>query len=126
MVPKNEQGKIPSSELEFVSFRFSAKGKFSKLETSGRKEPRDPSPPNPTVFVNHDDEVSNEPPRTSSSVSSRSLSSSSRALPGHWRNLRVTRSHLRRITPFSSGAVLQECVTEVEIEHPSSPPSVGW
>ena len=43
-----------------------------------------------------------------SSVSSRDSSTNSRGWPGHWRNFLTMRSHLRRTTPFSSGAVRHE------------------
>ena len=43
-----------------------------------------------------------------SSVSSRDSSTNSRGSPGHWRNFLTMRSHLRRTTPFSSGAVRHE------------------
>ena len=84
MVPKKEEGKSPFSKPR-RSPKETGNGKaemtFDKSgsATSGKNDPS-LEPLNPYVCVQELDEVSNEPHLTSSTVSSRSLVSSSRGL----------------------------------------------
>ena len=87
-----------------------------------RRVTRDRVPERKEIILwTHADKTRHDPPGIIpplvafvSSVSSRVSSRHSRGAPGHWRNFLTMRSHLRRITPFSSGAVRHEYCIRME------------
>ena len=121
---------LPASSLLSLLSSFPPGGSSPKsapsMPPNGNMDPPPPSVPshvlknswcdsNPPPPDDDDDDPS-IPPLVAfvSSVSSRVSSRHSRGAPGHWRNFLTMRSHLRRITPFSSGAVRHEYCIRME------------